>query len=112
MKIKFVDEKIQTSLEETRSNLLHWVETTPEEKKQICLGIEDVTCIEEHIHVIDESLEKIKVGTFGICKWITLRLSAWITFQMRNSDSWKMSWSYHRLFSADCFQEKFHPLKE
>ena len=68
MKIKFVDEKIQTSLEETRSNLLHWVETTPEEKKQICLGIEDVTCIEEHIHVIDESLEKIKEGTFGICK--------------------------------------------
>lgn len=62
----FVDE-IQTSLEETRANLLHWVETAPEEKRLVCLG-EDETCIEEHIHVIDESLEKIKEGTLGVCK--------------------------------------------
>lgn len=67
MKTKFVDE-IQTRLEETRTNLLYWVETAPEEKLQTCLGAEDAACIEEHLHVIDESLEKIKDGTLGICK--------------------------------------------
>ena len=67
MKNNFTDE-IQIGLEETRSNLLHWVETTPEEKRQICLGTGDEACVEEHLHVIDESLEKIKEGTLGICK--------------------------------------------
>jgi len=67
MKNKFIDE-VQTSLEEARSNLLNWVETTPEEKREVCLGIDGETCVEEHIHVIDESLEKIKEGTFGVCK--------------------------------------------
>ena len=66
MKNKFIDE-VQTSLEEARSNLLNWVETAPEEKREVCLGIDGETCIEEHIHVIDESLEKIKEGTFGVC---------------------------------------------
>ncbi|MBI5962576.1 MAG: SpoIIE family protein phosphatase [Chloroflexi bacterium] len=60
--------EIQTGLEATRTNLLHWVETTPEDKRQICLGTGDEICVEEHLHVIDESLEKIKEGTFGICK--------------------------------------------
>jgi phosphoserine phosphatase RsbU/P len=67
MKDKLVDE-IQTGLEEVRTNLLHWVETTPEEKRRVCLGTEDETCVEEHLHVIDESLEKIKMGNFGICE--------------------------------------------
>jgi len=66
MKNKFIDE-VQTSLEEARSNLLNWVETAPEEKRQVCCGDDGETCIEEHIHVIDESLEKIKEGTFGVC---------------------------------------------
>ncbi len=67
MKNKILDE-IQIGLEEARTNLVNWVETTPEEKIQVCLGPEDETCIEEHLHVIDESLEKIEEGTFGICK--------------------------------------------
>ena len=65
MKSKILDE-IETNLQETRSNLLHWVEAAPEEKKFICCG-EDSTCIEEHLHVIDESLERIKEGTLGVC---------------------------------------------
>lgn len=32
------------------------------------LGPQTDTCIEEHLHVIDESLGKIEEGTFGICK--------------------------------------------
>lgn len=67
MKNKFVDE-IEIGLQVTRTHLLQWVETTPVEKQQTCLGSEDGTCIEEHLHVIDESLEKIKEGTLGICR--------------------------------------------
>jgi phosphoserine phosphatase RsbU/P len=67
MKNKLLDE-IQIGLEEARTNLTHWVETTPDEKIQVCLGPQDEICIEEHLHVIDESLEKIEEGTFGICK--------------------------------------------
>jgi sigma-B regulation protein RsbU (phosphoserine phosphatase) len=67
MKNKILDE-IQIGLEEARTNLVTWVETTPEEKIQVCLGPQDETCIEEHLHVIDESLEKIQEGTFGICR--------------------------------------------
>ena len=67
MKNKILDE-IQIGLEEARTNITHWVETTPDEKIQVCLGPEDETCVEEHLHVIDESLEKIMEGTFGICE--------------------------------------------
>jgi len=67
MKNKIIDE-IQTSLEETRINLTNWVETTPEEERHACLGCGDDNCLEEHLHVIDESLEKIREGTLGICK--------------------------------------------
>ncbi len=37
MKNKIFDE-IEIGLQETRSNLLHWVETAPEEKKLHVLG--------------------------------------------------------------------------
>jgi len=61
-------EEIETALQETRTNLEHWVTAAPEKKRQVVLGLEGETCIEEHLHVIDESLEKIKDGKFGICK--------------------------------------------
>jgi sigma-B regulation protein RsbU (phosphoserine phosphatase) len=61
-------EDIQMALEETKANLDHWTMATPVEKRQVQLGLEDDTCIEEHIHVINESLEKIEEGRFGICE--------------------------------------------
>jgi sigma-B regulation protein RsbU (phosphoserine phosphatase) len=67
MKTKLYDE-IQVKLKETRENLTDWVETTPEEKRHDRLGPEGEKTIEEHLHVIDTSLEKIEQGTFGICK--------------------------------------------
>ena len=67
MKTKLFDE-VQVRLEETRSNLIHWVEAAPVEEQQTCLASEDGTCVEEHLHVIDETLEKIKEGSFGVCK--------------------------------------------
>lgn len=61
-------EDIETALQETRTNLQHWVTAAPEKKRQALLGPQGETCIEEHLHVIDESLEKIKDGKFGVCK--------------------------------------------
>ena len=61
-------ETIQKGLAETRENLVHWIEATPPSKKSILCVSEDGTCVEEHLHVIDESLEKIREGTFGICE--------------------------------------------
>lgn len=66
MKAKAYNE-IESGLVEKKTNLLHWVESAPEQKKLSCLG-EDETCMDEYIHVIDESIEKIKSETFGVCK--------------------------------------------
>ena len=65
MKTKICDE-IQTNLQQTQDNLTQWAETTPEEKPHIQLDSQSETCVEEHLHVIDASVEKIKEGTFGI----------------------------------------------
>jgi serine phosphatase RsbU (regulator of sigma subunit) len=59
---------IQKELKEKQANLIHWVETTPEERPQVCLCTEDETCLEEHLHVIATSLEKIEDETLGICE--------------------------------------------
>ena len=67
MKTRLYDE-IHTKLQKTRDNLAHWAEATPEEKRQNQLGPAGEVGLEEHLHVIDTSLEKIEEGTFGICK--------------------------------------------
>jgi sigma-B regulation protein RsbU (phosphoserine phosphatase) len=59
---------IQKGLEQTQANLIHWVETTPEEKRLVCCGTEDESCVKEHLHVIASSLEKIENETLGICE--------------------------------------------
>lgn len=61
-------QEIQKGLEETRENLVHWIEATPPEKKAVQCCEEDGAVVKEHIHVIDESLEKIREGTFGVCE--------------------------------------------
>jgi len=67
MKSKIYDE-IEMNLKHTRDNLTHWAETTPEEKRQTQLGPNGEISLEEHLHVIDASLEKIEEGTYGVCK--------------------------------------------
>jgi sigma-B regulation protein RsbU (phosphoserine phosphatase) len=59
---------IQARLEETKANLYHWLEAAPEQEHEVRLGPADETAVEEHLHVIDKSLEKIGAGTFGICE--------------------------------------------
>ena len=60
-------QSIQKGLTETRENLAHWIEATPESKKQVQCA-EDGTCIDERLDVIDQELEKIQDGTFGVCE--------------------------------------------
>jgi phosphoserine phosphatase RsbU/P len=60
-------QRIQWGLDEKRQNVTEFLETASEEEKDVCL-CDDDTCIEEHIHVIDESLEKIDNHTLGICE--------------------------------------------
>lgn len=67
MKDQLYDEA-NTRLRQAQINLSQWLETVPVEKRKSCLGLEDETCVEEHLHVIDETLAKIKDGKFGVCK--------------------------------------------
>jgi len=63
-----VNEDIKKGLSETGENLYHWLEETPEEKQEIQLGQVNEAAVEEHLHVINDCLEKIEEGTFGICE--------------------------------------------
>jgi len=59
---------IHSGLEQKRDNLYHWLEATPEQKQEVQLGSADEATVEQHLHVIDDSLGKIEEGTFGICE--------------------------------------------
>jgi len=61
-------DETNTRLKQAQVNLTQWLETAPEEKRKSCLGPEDPACVEEHLHVIDNTLESIHDGTYGICK--------------------------------------------
>lgn len=61
-------EEANARLRQAQVNLTQWLETAPESKKKACLGLEDESCVKEHLHVIDKTLESIEVGTFGVCK--------------------------------------------
>lgn len=59
-------ERIQEGLEEKQKEITEFLETAPELEKDLCLG-HDEDCIEEHLHVIETSLEKIDDQTLGVC---------------------------------------------
>lgn len=59
-------ERIQEGLEEKQKELTAFLETAPETEKDLCLG-HDENCVEEHLHVIETSLEKIDEQTLGVC---------------------------------------------
>jgi sigma-B regulation protein RsbU (phosphoserine phosphatase) len=60
-------QRIQVGLDVKRQNVTEFLETASEEEKDVCLCDDDI-CIEEHLHIIDESLEKIEDHTLGICE--------------------------------------------
>jgi sigma-B regulation protein RsbU (phosphoserine phosphatase) len=59
-------ERIQEGLQEKQKEITEFLETAPETEKNVCLG-EDEECIENHLHVIETSLEKIEDNTLGVC---------------------------------------------
>lgn len=60
-------EELQKALTETRQNLAHWIETAPEVKQEIvCCSDQD--CAQDHVHALDQSLQRIAEGTFGMCE--------------------------------------------
>jgi len=60
-------QRIQIGLDEKLQNVTEFLEVASEEEKDACLC--DGAChIEDHIHVIDTSLEKIGANTLGICE--------------------------------------------
>ena len=58
--------RIQEGLEEKQKELLEFLETAPETEQEICLG-SDGHCVQEHLHVIETSLEKIEDQSLGVC---------------------------------------------
>jgi len=59
-------ERIQEGLEEKQKEITEFLQTAPEPEKEVCL-CNDEDIVEEHIHVIETSLEKIEEGTLGVC---------------------------------------------
>lgn len=59
-------ERIQEGLEEKQKEIIEFLETAPETEKEICT-CDDEDSIEEHLHIIETSLEKIDEQTLGVC---------------------------------------------
>jgi len=59
-------EPIQEELEEKQKEITEFLQTAPEPEKDLCLG-HDEHCIEDHLHVIESTLEKMEDGTLGVC---------------------------------------------
>src|SRR5215208_981772 len=59
-------ERIQEGLQEKHKEITEFLETAPEVEKDVCL-CDDEECIENHLHVIETSLEKIEDNTLGVC---------------------------------------------
>ncbi len=60
-------ERIETGLVEKRNAVTEFLETASEAEKEICL-CEDDHCVQDHLHVIETSLEKLEDKTLGVCE--------------------------------------------
>lgn len=59
-------ERIQEGLEEKQKEITEFLETAPETEIEVCL-CDDENLVEQHLQVIETSLEKIEDNTLGIC---------------------------------------------
>ena len=60
-------ERIQTSLDEKRQNVTEFLETASDTEKDLCL-CDDDHCVQDHLHVITTSLEKLENKSLGVCE--------------------------------------------
>jgi sigma-B regulation protein RsbU (phosphoserine phosphatase) len=59
-------QRIQVGLDEKLQNVTEFLETASETEKDVCICDEEQE-VQEHIHVIDASLEKLEDHVLGIC---------------------------------------------
>ena len=60
-------QRIQTSLDEKRHNVTEFLETATDKEKDVCL-CDDEHCVQEHLSVLETSLEKLDSDTLGLCE--------------------------------------------
>jgi sigma-B regulation protein RsbU (phosphoserine phosphatase) len=60
-------QRIQESLDEKRNNVTEFLETATETEKDVCL-CDDEHCVQEHLHVIEDSIDKLNNNTLGVCE--------------------------------------------
>lgn len=61
-------QQLKMSLIEKRQNLAAWLEMAPDGEKTVQLGPADLKAVGEHIHILDEAVEKVEGGILGKCK--------------------------------------------
>ena len=59
---------IQDGLKEKKASLEQWQAVATPAEMDICLSATDDVVLQEHLHVIDSSLQKIEDGVFGVCQ--------------------------------------------
>jgi sigma-B regulation protein RsbU (phosphoserine phosphatase) len=64
---KTLFERIKGNLLEKRRNLSEWLESAPEQERQVHLGPADESAVQAHLHVLDTALEKASDGSLGLC---------------------------------------------
>ncbi|HAV75788.1 MAG TPA: hypothetical protein DCX53_00380 [Anaerolineae bacterium] len=60
--------RIQEGLIEKKTNLEQWREETTQDLKEVCLCSTEEAVLDEHLHVIDDSLQKLEDGILGVCQ--------------------------------------------
>src|SRR5215471_13321697 len=60
-------QRIQVGLDEKLHNVTDFLETASEDEKDVCICDEEQE-VQEHIEIIDTSLEKLDDHTLGICE--------------------------------------------
>ncbi len=61
-------QNLKEGLVEKRQNLALWLETAPPVEKDLHLGLAAEEAVRDHIHVLDEAVEKAGQGTLGVCR--------------------------------------------
>ena len=60
-------ERLEEGLRQKRQNLAVWLVTAPAKDKKMRLGPASEQQVQDHIHVVDEILERAASGSLGVC---------------------------------------------
>jgi phosphoserine phosphatase RsbU/P len=59
---------IQHSLTEKRQNLTEWLEASPTDEKETCIGCASEQDVQVHLDVIGATMQKTEMEDFGVCQ--------------------------------------------